>query len=684
MATLDDAQRGDRVRLADARLPLVILGFVLLLGATGLYVVDAAARDGLRGRIALRTQAGAEFIGAQTRDILDREETLARQYLSGPRVSTADFERASHALALDAAVLLDDQGRLLHVLPQNRTIIGNDMTQYPHLGAAVRTGRPAVSPVVASAALGVPVVGFAVPFSTARGRRVFSGALDVQKSALGQYLRTAVRLPGAESYLVDENGGIVATGAGKTTTAATFAEARPSFAQALARGEDSADLEGRHQFITAFAVPGTTWTLLVATPDSVAFAPAPSRSLLVAAWLLLALVGAAAAATATLSRTRRRQWLTANARLRSTFDNPLVGMLLTAADGSLISANNTFCELVGRRGPDLVGRTFAELTHPDDRQVSADRMQALLAGQATTARFDKRYVRPDGRVVHAALTTNLVRDPSGHPDYFTTQVVDVTRQRAAEEARAVNLTELKQRTKELEVANAGLTSAHMQVSDLMSMVSHDVRQPLVAIRGFSEVVLEDWSTLSEDQRLGFVTRIARAGETAQRMLEDSLTTTAIQGGGVVPRPTAVSLSAAARDVVDHLTADRSAVTVRGPEKLAAQVDRGHFVQVLTNLLTNAVKYGAPPIQVECAPKGADRVVVCVTDQGEGIPADFVPQLFKRYTRAEAARSSMQRGTGLGLYIARALIEANGGTIDYQRSPQGGGSFVITLPAAKAD
>ncbi|MEJ7832324.1 MAG: HAMP domain-containing sensor histidine kinase, partial [Nocardioides sp.] len=270
------------------------------------------------------------------------------------------------------------------------------------------------------------------------------------------------------------------------------------------------------------------------------------------------------------------------------------------------------------------------------------------------------------------------------PDYFTTQVVDVTRQRAAEEARAANLKELEQRTKEVEVANAELGRAHTQVSDLMLMISHDVRQPLVAIKGFSEVMLDDWSKLSEAERLDFVFRIARAGETAEQMLEDSLTTTAMQGGGVVPQPTAVSLCAAARGVVDHLSTDRSGVTVSGPETLAAQVDRGHLVQVLTNLLTNAAKYGAPPIVVDCAPKGADHVVVRVTDQGKGIPADFVPQLFERYTRSESARSGVQRGTGLGLYIARTLIEANGGTIDYQLPAEGVAGFVVTLPAAKAN
>ncbi len=679
MSTFDDAEHGDRVRLADAWLPLVVLGFVLLLGVGGLYVINTTARDAARDRISARTEAGADFVGVQAQDVLEREDALARQYLSGARVSNRNFERASNALALDAAVLIDDQGRLLRVLPRDPAIIGNDMTKYPHLEAALRTGQPAVSPVVASAALGVPVVGFAVPFSTAQGQRVFSGGLDVQESALGQYLTTSVRLPGAESYLVDENGEIVASSDEKPT-ATSFAEFRPSLARALDRGEGSADLDGRRHVITNFGVPGTSWTLLVATPDTVAFASAPSLGLLVAAWLLLALVSAPAAAMGMMSRRQRRQWLTTNARMRSTFDNPLVGMVLTTTDGILIAANNAFRELVGRPGTDLVGRNFDEITHPDDRQLSQDTAQAMLSGQSSSVRFDKRYIRPDGTVVHAALTTNLVGDPTGRPDYFTTQVVDVTRQRAAEEAREANLEELKQRTTELEVANADLARAHLQVSDLMAMMSHDVRQPLAVIQGFSEELLHEWSTLSDEERLDFVSRIGRAGETADQMLEGNLMLTAIQGGGVAPRPTGVCLVAAARGVVDHLFNDQ-AVTVSGPEELAALVDRGHLVHVLINLLSNAVKYGAPPIAVDIAARSADHVVVRVTDHGRGIAAEFVPRLFERYTRTESARNGTQPGTGLGLYIAGALVKANGGTIDYQPPAEGVGGFVVTLPAA---
>lgn len=199
--------------------------------------------------------------------------------------------------------------------------------------------------------------------------------------------------------------------------------------------------------------------------------------------------------------------------------------------------------------------------------------------------------------------------------------------------------------------------------------------------GSSEVVIDDWSQLGEAQRFDLVSRIVRAGERAEQMLEDSLATTAILGGGVEPRPTAVPVCAVTHDIVDQLSIDPPVVTVRGSGGLAAQVDRSHFVQVLTDLLTNAAKYGAPPIVADCASHGTDRVVIRASDHGEGISADFVPHLFDRYSRAEPARRSEQRVTRPGLYIVRALVGANGGTIDYEPPAGGPGGYVVTLPAA---
>ena len=112
----------------------------------------------------------------------------------------------------------------------------------------------------------------------------------------------------------------------------------------------------------------------------------------------------------------------------------------------------------------------------------------------------------------------------------------------------------------------------------------------------------------------------------------------------------------------------------------AWVDPVHLEQVMTNLIGNARKYGGPHVRVTTRVLDR-RVEILVEDDGSGVPARFVPQLFDRYSRSQEARTSKQRGSGLGLYIVRDLLPANNATIDYEKAALGGAGFRISLPAA---
>ena len=124
------------------------------------------------------------------------------------------------------------------------------------------------------------------------------------------------------------------------------------------------------------------------------------------------------------------------------------------------------------------------------------------------------------------------------------------------------------------------------------------------------------------------------------------------------------------------------VEVRGPATGAvrAWVQPEHLDQMLTNLVSNAVKYGAQPV-VEVSTASPGRVRVAVVDRGRGVPAEFVDALFDRFTRSEETSRSA-RGTGLGLYIVRELARAAGGDVTHEPTPGGGATFVIDLPAAR--
>lgn len=355
---------------------------------------------------------------------------------------------------------------------------------------------------------------------------------------------------------------------------------------------------------------------------------------------------------------------------------------ITRPDGYHVYFNQQWMDFTGLSLEESLGDGWNPPFHPAERPL-ARRLWNEATRTGEPYEIEYRLRRHDGVYVWMLGRALPLRNTTGEIVKWFGTCTDISEMKTALTDAAELRTKLELRAAELEFANTELARANAQVSDLVSMASHDVRQPLVAIKGFSEVVLDVWSELTEEQRLDFVSRIARAAETAERMLDDTLNTTALQGGGVIPQPASVSVVDAVRSAASQVVTDPRHLTVSGPENLAAHVDPGHFVQVLTNLLTNAVKYGAPPITVSCAQVGEDHVTVRVTDQGEGVPADFVPQLFDRFTRADSARSGAQKGTGLGLFIVRRLLEANGGTIDYQPPTPGAGGFVVTLPAVRA-
>jgi len=244
----------------------VVAGLVLFLGNS--------QRDGRRlivARTQTRVQLGAEFATLYVKDLLSRERTEGLISLEGRDVSGATFDRVARGMGLSAAVLLDSKGRLLQVLPADPALIGVAIGgKYAHLASAV-AGRAAVSDVVPSAARHLPVVGFATPFQTASGRRVFSGAYDVSRTPLGAYLREMTSLPGRRVYLVDAQGELIASSQGDLPQA-TLRQASPGLASASQHASSGrfAAKSGEQYFVSA-PVTGTPWRLLMSVPEAQLF-----------------------------------------------------------------------------------------------------------------------------------------------------------------------------------------------------------------------------------------------------------------------------------------------------------------------------------------------------------------------------------------------------------------------------
>ncbi len=222
---------------------------------------------------------------------------------------------------------------------------------------------------------------------------------------------------------------------------------------------------------------------------------------------------------------------------------------------------------------------------------------------------------------------------------------------------------------------------------LVSNVSHELRTPIAVVRGHLEALLDDTAHTEE-----FAGIALRETDRLERLVDDLFQLTRIESQQVVIRSEPIDASAAAREAYESLAEParrESGITMicEAPNTpLPAYGDRVRLVQVLQNLIRNAIRHtpegGIILISAEPADDG-DDITLHVSDTGGGIPFEHLPHVFDRFYRADAARSQGQGGAGLGLAIARSLVERMGGTISVESDPGEGASFTIRLRRADA-
>ena len=219
--------------------------------------------------------------------------------------------------------------------------------------------------------------------------------------------------------------------------------------------------------------------------------------------------------------------------------------------------------------------------------------------------------------------------------------------------------------------------------EMLSITSHDLRAPLTVLRGQAQLMQRSLRqhTATPEQLLGRVDLILDQTDRLTRMLSRLLDLTKVDAGRLDLRLEPMDLVALIGDTISGLQGFSSAhhIDVETPPRLTGEWDAGRLAQVLQNLITNAIKYSPRGGRILVRAR-ADRgqVTVSVHDEGLGIPAEDLPQLFERFYRAAGARGL--EGSGLGLYICQGIIAAHGGRIWASSEGQGRGStFSFTLP-----
>jgi PAS domain S-box-containing protein len=355
-------------------------------------------------------------------------------------------------------------------------------------------------------------------------------------------------------------------------------------------------------------------------------------------------------------------------RFRTAFECSAVGMTLTAADGHFTQVNRALCDMLGYTADELAGVNFQDITHPDDKEVSVAAMGRLMRGEVRTFQIEKRYFHKDGSIVWVLLGVSVAHDADGFPLHFVSQMVDITQRKHAEAERHKLQIQLSQ-------------SSKMQaVGQLVSGVAHELNNPLAAILGFSEILLQDCKDEETRESLNIIFGQAQRSRAIVRDLLSFVRHR--EGRQHAATDMREMLDRVARALVPAAVSSGATFeAVLEDSYPMLDVDRSGLEQVFTNLVMNGVQAAGTGGTVRLSARTVgDRLEVAVEDSGPGIPADVFPHLFEPFFTTKP----VGQGTGLGLSVSLGIVEQHGGLLRAEnRAPSegGGARFVVSLPLA---
>ena len=350
---------------------------------------------------------------------------------------------------------------------------------------------------------------------------------------------------------------------------------------------------------------------------------------------------------------------------------------------NIITHNNQWCQLTGL-GEDFLSHPLADFTdllHEEDRAIVWERLQACLADKGPYL-SEHRLCLPGGHTIWVLDRGNVVeRDEQGQALRMMGTFLDVTR--SHEKALAQREQSFQRAAIELALAKEKAEQASLAKTHLVSHMSHEFRTPLNVILGYAQLLAMD-GELSVDQK-DYLSEIEKGGNHLRMLINDMLDMAKIEAGHVslvnkfenIPTiiEECLGLSNALAKLKDISLHYQSTTDIN------TFCDRTRLIQLLLNMISNAIKYNAIGGRVEITTELSDSnwYIISICDTGRGISADKLGTIFEPFNRLTTDTDTDTEGTGLGLTISRHLVELMGGTLGVNSEIGFGSHFWIKLP-----
>jgi signal transduction histidine kinase len=322
---------------------------------------------------------------------------------------------------------------------------------------------------------------------------------------------------------------------------------------------------------------------------------------------------------------------------------------------------------------DLVGARAVALFDEEGRLLGRHGAEHELLAETTHG----HHLLDDGSEILAigVASGSLRVWTSPYAPFFGHEELNLLRTLTALTGLALDRTQLFAHEREARVA---LERADEIKTNFVALAAHELRTPVATIHGIVQTLYEHGKRLSEAQRVPLEDTLRQQSGRMRTLVDQLLDLSRLDAEAVAISPERFRVRRRVEEIVDANAGGRTRdVEVRVPAELEGVADPTAFDRIVSNLVVNAFRYGDPPVVISAEQR--DRHLrVRVEDRGPGVPREFVPDLFERFTRE---RQSIERagGTGLGLAIARSYANAHGGDLVYEPAEPHGASFELVLP-----
>jgi PAS domain S-box-containing protein len=358
-------------------------------------------------------------------------------------------------------------------------------------------------------------------------------------------------------------------------------------------------------------------------------------------------------------------------KLQAVYDQNLIGLAINSPDGRFLKVNQQYCNFIGYTEEELLQMSSFDITLPSFNPLVDKIMNQLIGGDIKVFNIEKQYIKKDNTIIWGKLSGTLVWDHDGNPDYFIALVEDITNQKLAYGA--------------LEEAKSEAVNANQAKTAFISTLSHELRNPLTSIIGYSEMFIKELFGPLSSEQLKAISTILESGRYLTDLITDMFDISLIESGHLNLNPEWISIKKIVDDVLEmfHDKAIQHSLKIKAeiPENLTEiWSDEKRVKQILINLLSNAVKFTPEGGQIGIIVEETyDQIIVSVKDTGIGIAEENLPKLFQPFQRIDSQLNKKIEGTGIGLCLSKYLVEIMGGQIWVESELGKGSIFSFSLP-----